>query len=59
MAYGDFKDIPRITASDIALHDKAFNISKTLKQVNINVDLIIPRLFLDYFLLLEFLKCTS
>ena len=49
MAYGDFKDIPRITASDITLRDKAFNISKNLKQVNINVDLIIPRLFLDYF----------
>ena len=49
MAYGDFEDIPRITASDIALRDKAFNISKNLKQVNINVDLIIPRLFLDYF----------
>ena len=58
MAYGDFEDIPRITASDIALRDKAFNISKNLKQVNINVELIIPRLFLDYFLLREFLKCT-
>ena len=28
MAYGDFKDLPRITASDKALRDKAFTIAK-------------------------------
>ena len=31
MAYGDFKDLPRITAFDKILHDKAFNIAKTPK----------------------------
>ena len=37
MAYGDFKDLTRRTASDKILHDKAFNIAKTLmdiKEVN-------------------------
>ena len=28
MAYGDFKDLPRRTASDKVLRDKAFNIGK-------------------------------
>ena len=28
MAYGDFKDIPRRTASDKVLCEKAFNIAK-------------------------------
>ena len=28
MAYGDFKDLSRRTASDKILHDKAFNIVK-------------------------------
>ena len=28
MAYGDFKDLLRRTASDKVLHDKAFNIAK-------------------------------
>ena len=28
MAYGDFKDLSRRTASDKILHDKAFNIAK-------------------------------
>ena len=28
MAYGDFKDLARRTASDKALRDKAFNIAK-------------------------------
>ena len=28
MAYRDFKDLPRRTASDKVLHDKAFNIAK-------------------------------
>ena len=33
MAYGDFKDLPRRTASDKVLHDKEFNISKNPKYV--------------------------
>ena len=31
MAYGDFKDLTRGTASDKILRDKAFNIAKNLK----------------------------
>ena len=31
MAYEDFKDFTRITASDTILHDKAFNIAKNPK----------------------------
>ena len=31
MAYGDFKDLTRRTASDKVLHDKAFNIAKSPK----------------------------
>ena len=31
MAYGDFKDLTRRTASTKILHDKAFNIAKNLK----------------------------
>ena len=31
MAYGDFKELPRRTASDKLLRDKAFNIAKNLK----------------------------
>ena len=31
MGYREFKDLPRKTASDIALHDKAFNIAKPPK----------------------------
>ena len=31
MAYGDFKDLTRRTASDKILHHKAFNIAKNLK----------------------------
>ena len=31
MAYGDFKDLARRTASDKVLRDKAFNIPKNLK----------------------------
>ena len=31
MAYGDFKDISRRTASDKALRDKGFNIAKNSK----------------------------
>ena len=32
MAYGNFKDLPRTTASDKLLHDKAFNIAKNPKH---------------------------
>ena len=31
MAHGDFKDLPRRTASDEVLRDKAFNIAKNSK----------------------------
>ena len=31
IVYGDFKDLPRRTAFDKVLHNKAFNISKNLK----------------------------
>ena len=31
MAYGDFKDLTRITASDKILHHKTFNIAKNPK----------------------------
>ena len=31
MAYGDFKDLAKITASDKVLRDKAFNITKNPK----------------------------
>ena len=31
MAYGDFKELPRGTASNKVLHDIAFNIDKILK----------------------------
>ena len=31
MAYGDFKDLTRRTASDKILHDKAINITKNTK----------------------------
>ena len=31
MAYGDFEDLKRRTASDKVLRDKAFNIAKNLK----------------------------
>ena len=31
MAYGDFKDLARRTASDKVLRDKAFNVAKTHK----------------------------
>ena len=32
MAYGDFKDLTRRTASDKTLHDKAFNIAEIPKS---------------------------
>ena len=38
MAYGDFKDLPRRTASDKILHAKAFNIAKIPKYVGYQRD---------------------
>ena len=35
MAYGDFKDLGRRTASDKVLKDKAFNIAKNLKMMDV------------------------
>ena len=35
MAYGDFKDLARKTASDKISRDKAFNIARNLKAFNI------------------------
>ena len=32
MAYQDFKDLPRATASDKVLHDKKFNVAINPKQ---------------------------
>ena len=32
MAYGDFKDLARRTASDKILRDKAFNIAKNIEM---------------------------
>ena len=39
MAYGDFKDLTRRTASDKVLHDKAFNIVKNPKYDGYQHDL--------------------
>ena len=33
MAYGDFKDLTKRTASDKTLHNKAFNIAKKKKKM--------------------------
>ena len=41
MAYGDFKDLTRRTASDKILHDKSFhNGKKILNMMDINVELL-------------------
>ena len=39
MAYGDFKDLARRTASDKSLRDKAFSIAKNLKYDGYQRDL--------------------
>ena len=41
MAYGDFKDLARRTASDKVLRDKAFNIAKNLKMIDIKEVLLL------------------
>ena len=40
MAYEDFKDLTRGTASNKILHDKAFNIAKIQNMMDINMDLL-------------------
>ena len=39
MAYGDFKDLSRRTASDKVLCNKAFEIAVICSMININVEL--------------------
>ena len=39
MAYGDFEDLTRRTASDKILHDEAFDIAKFPNMMNIIVDI--------------------
>ena len=41
MAYGDFKDLEKRTASDNILRDKAFNIVKILNMTDIKEDLLL------------------
>ena len=48
MAYGDFKDLTRRTASDKFLRDKAFNIAKNPKYDDIKEGLL---LWFIYFLI--------
>ena len=40
MGYGDFKDLNRRIDDDKVLRDKAFNIAKNPKSMDINVDLL-------------------
>ena len=40
MAYGDFKDLPWIIASDKELRDKTFNIAKNLKFYGCQLSLL-------------------
>ena len=40
MAYGNFKDLTRRTASEKILRDKAFDIAENPKLMDINVDLL-------------------
>ena len=40
MAYGYFEDLPRGTASDKVLRDKAFNIAKTPKYDGYHLGLV-------------------
>ena len=41
MAYGDFKDLERRTASDKVLRDKVFNNVKILNMMDIKEDLLL------------------
>ena len=47
MAYGDFKYLPRGTASDKILHNKAFNTANVPNMMDINVDFF--HWFIDFF----------
>ena len=40
MAYGDFKELPKKTTSDKVLCDKAFNITKSSNNMDIDVALL-------------------
>ena len=40
MAYGDFQDLTRRTASDKILREKAFNVAKIQNMMDINADLL-------------------
>ena len=40
LANGDFKELPRRTAIDKGLRDKAFNMAKNQKMIDINVDFL-------------------
>ena len=40
LAYGDFKDLTRRTASDKILREKAFNIAKNPNMMDINAGLL-------------------
>ena len=40
MAYGDFKDLTRRTASDKILRDKAFNVAKNPRYDGYHADLL-------------------
>ena len=48
MAYGDFKDLARRTASDKVLRDKAFNIHKILNMMDIKEGCLLW--FTDFFI---------
>ena len=45
MSYGNFRDLPRKTASDKASRNKAFTIAK-VSMIDINVDLL--RWFMNF-----------
>ena len=47
MAYGYFKDLPKITASDKVFHDKAFNIAKVQNMMDIKEVLL--QWFINFF----------
>ena len=57
MAYGDFKDLTRRTASDKTLHNKHLILLKILNMMDINVELHqLSVIFLTKNLLVEQLK---
>ena len=46
--YGEFKDLPRRTASNKAFPDKVFNIAKIQNMMDINVNLL--QWFITFFI---------